>query len=266
MADSLPDASLPYHLIYWPTIPGRGEFPRLLLEEASAPYTDIAREDIQAAVAKVLENNAAINPTLSPEATAGFGGNPAIFAPPILQHGSLTLSQLPAIILYIATRTGLSPPPSSPAYHHLHAIALTLLDGFVVELHDTHHPINMSAYYDEQKDEALKRATYFKNERIPKFLAYLQRVLDSDVSGEGWLYGNKLTYVDLVLFQCLHGTEYAFPKTIAKARKSGKYDGVFKLYEAVSERPKVKAYMTSERRIPYADGVWRHYPEFEADD
>ena len=33
----------PYQLYYWPTIQGRGEFVRLALEEAGAPYVDVAR-------------------------------------------------------------------------------------------------------------------------------------------------------------------------------------------------------------------------------
>jgi glutathione S-transferase len=32
-----------YQLFYWPTIQGRGEFVRLALEEAAAPYDDVAR-------------------------------------------------------------------------------------------------------------------------------------------------------------------------------------------------------------------------------
>src|SRR4051812_12694695 len=35
--------SVPYELYYWPTIQGRGEFIRLTLEEAGAPYVDVAR-------------------------------------------------------------------------------------------------------------------------------------------------------------------------------------------------------------------------------
>lgn len=66
--------------------------------------------------------------------------------------------------------------------------------------------------------------------------------------------------------QCLDGTTYAFPKTIEKLREGGKYDGVFKLYDAVRERPNIKAYLESERRIAYADGIWRHYPELEEDE
>ena len=33
-----------YELFYWPGIQGRGEFVRLALEEAGAPYVDVARE------------------------------------------------------------------------------------------------------------------------------------------------------------------------------------------------------------------------------
>ena len=38
-----PDTSTPYRLHYWPTIQGRGEFVRLALEAAGAPYVDVAR-------------------------------------------------------------------------------------------------------------------------------------------------------------------------------------------------------------------------------
>ena len=38
-----------YELYYWPNIPGRGEFVRLVLEEAGAPYVDVARRAMSAA-------------------------------------------------------------------------------------------------------------------------------------------------------------------------------------------------------------------------
>src|SRR6476646_7587723 len=37
-----------YELYYWPTIPGRGEFVRLALEEAGADYLDVARQSEEA--------------------------------------------------------------------------------------------------------------------------------------------------------------------------------------------------------------------------
>ncbi len=50
---------------------------------------------------------------------------------------------------------------------------------------------------------------------------------------------------------------------MAQLKSSGKYDGVFKLYEAVKERPNIKSYLASDRRTKYGDGIWRHYPELE---
>jgi glutathione S-transferase len=67
----------------------------------------------------------------------------------------------------------------------------------------------------------------------------------------------------LTNFQAVDGTKFAFPKSIEALKQSGKYDGVFKLYDAVKERPNISKYLQSDRRIPYSEGVWRHYPELE---
>ncbi|OAA53876.1 Glutathione S-transferase, protein [Cordyceps fumosorosea ARSEF 2679] len=237
-----------YELVYWPGIPGRGEFVRLLFEEAGVAYADPARTSPDKAVAQVL-------------AATDAGANPPVLAVPVLKHGAVTLSQTPSILLYLATRLGLAPAATETAFYHLNQACLTILDGFCTEVHETHHPVATSLHYEEQKPEAKKRAKAFIEERAPKFLAYVQRLVDS---GDGpWLHGDSLTYVDLVLFQCIDGTSYAFPKTMAQLKASGKYDGVFKHYEAVKERPNIKAYLASERRAKYGDGIWRHYPELE---
>lgn len=265
-----------YELTYWPGIPGRGEVVRLLFEETGTPYIDVAKG--KKAVDAVCAYSDLKN--------VGDDKNPPKFAPPVLKHGELVINQLPNILLYLAPRLGLG-PSSGDGVYHLNEIALTILDGFLNEVHETHHPVGTAAYYEDQKDEAKTRSKAFREERLPKFLKYVQRVLDGERSGEGgWLYG-ELTYVDLVLFQvslaviwvlfvrwwliagelqCLDGTKYAFPKTVEKLRKGGKYAGVFKLYDAVKERPNVKAYLESDRRVDYADGIWRHYPELEEDE
>lgn len=182
-----------YELIYWPGLPGRGEFVRLLFEEAGVPFKDLARTPDDA-VARVLGLIDAKN--------VGDETNPPIFAPPALKHGDVILNQTPNILVYLAPRLGLSPPATEPAFYHLNEISLTIMDGFSSEVHETHHPIATSKFYEDQKEEAKKRSKAFIEERAPKFLTYVQRVLDSKTSGEGpWLYGDSLTYVDLVLFQ-----------------------------------------------------------------
>jgi glutathione S-transferase len=47
-----------------------------------------------------------------------------------------------------------------------------------------------------------------------------------------------------------------------QAKKLGKYERVFKLYDDVKSRPNIAAYLASERRQKYASwGFYRHYPE-----
>jgi glutathione S-transferase len=48
-----------------------------------------------------------------------------------------------------------------------------------------------------------------------------------------------------------------------KLQKSGNYDGVFKLYDAVKARPNIKAYLESDRRNAYSHGIYRHYAELD---
>ncbi|RDA91368.1 hypothetical protein CP533_0027 [Ophiocordyceps camponoti-saundersi (nom. inval.)] len=251
-------ASSEYKLIYWPGIPGRGELIRLLFEEANVSYTDTAKGPTEDAME-------AVTSSLSPK-NAGGKDTPPLLAPPILQHGTMILNQTPNILLYLAPKLGLGPGTGDDGMYHLNGIVLTLLDGFVNEVHETHHPVATMEYYESQKAEARRRSKAFREERLPKFLAYAQELLRAETSGEGpWLYGGKLTYADLVLFQGIDGSNYAFPKTMKKMKDSGKYNDVFQLYEAVKQRPRIKAYLSSDRRATYSSGIWRHYPELEED-
>jgi len=245
-----------YELIYWPGLPGRGEFVRLVFEATGTPYADRSqdRSPKEAAELVMSYNN---------DDSIPGPANPPVLAPPVLRHGDLVLHQTPNILQYLATRLGLASKEGNEIFH-LNQIALTLMDGFVAEIHDTHHPIAVELAYEDQKPEAKKRADNFKKSRLPKFLGYAERVIASKASGEGpWMYGGKMTYVDLVLFQTVDGTSFAFPKTMEKLKKSGDYDNVFKLYDAVKEVPNIKDYLASDRRQKYGNGIWRHYPEFE---
>ncbi|KAI8958295.1 hypothetical protein F5Y11DRAFT_360149 [Daldinia sp. FL1419] len=249
---------VPYELIYWPGIPGRGEHIRLVLEEGGAIYTDTAQieKGIEQVTAEIDENN------------IGDDLNPPPFAPPILRHGDLLISQTPNILLYLGPRLGLVPSDDDDehpeALYKVNELALTALDGLSNEVHDCHHPIASGLYYEDQKEEAERKSRDFVKTRLPKFLNYFERVLQGKASGEGpWLYGGQLTYADLVLFQCLDGTKFAFRKAMAAAEKSGKYSHVFKLYAAVKERPRINEYLASKRRQDYSMGIYRYYEELD---
>jgi glutathione S-transferase len=237
----------PYELYYWPSIQGRGEFVRLALEEAGAEYVDVARLPASQggvrAMQKLMKSGAA---SLEP------------FAPPFLKSGDLVIAQTANILFYLGPRLGLVQADEA---HRLQAnqLQLTIAD-LVGEVHDTHHPISSGLYYEDQKPEALRRATAFVRERIPKFLGYFERVLDHN--GGTHPVGKSLTYVDLSLFQVIDGLRYAFPR--AMAAMAPQIPHLVRLHDRVAARPNIKAYLASERRLPFNEnGIFRRYPELD---
>lgn len=245
-----------YHLIYWPGIPGRGEFVRLALEEAGAKYTDTAlsKNGGKTVVSSLFGDN------------AGDSTSPPNFAPPILKHGKFTLSQTSNILLYLGAQLGLAPSVTDDpiGMYQVNSLALTALDGLSNEAHDTHHPLAVADYYEDQKDAALRKAKDYREARLPKFFSYFETALSSNSSKGGeYLYGGRFTYADLVLFQALDGVTFAFPKCVGRLRDSGKYEKLFALYERVKSRERIKAYLSSDRRQEYSMGIWRHYPELD---
>jgi glutathione S-transferase len=138
-------------------------------------------------------------------------------------------------------------------------LQLTIAD-LVVEIHDSHHPIASGLYFEDQKKEAKRRAADFLKNRAPKFLRYFERVLDK--SGGRYLVGRQLTYADLSLFQIVEGLRYAFPRAMKRMERH--CPRVAAVREAVAQRPRIAAYLRSDRRIPFNEmGIFRHYAELD---
>jgi glutathione S-transferase len=248
----------PYELIYWPSLPGRGEHIRLAFEEAGVEYSDTAhiKDGVKTVLAQISDKN------------LGDEHNPPPLAPPILKHGDLIINQTPNILLYLGPKLGLVPDTETDpnGVYYVNMLTLTALDGLSNEPHDCHHPVATGDYYEDQKDEALRKATDYRNVRLPKFLNYFERVLSSAPSKGGeYLYGGQLTYADLVLFQTLDGVSHAFPRRVKTLREEGGYAKVWGLYERVKGREKIRKYLESERRQGYGMGIYRHYPELDDD-
>jgi glutathione S-transferase len=132
----------------------------------------------------------------------------------------------------------------------------------VNEAHETHHPVSVDLYYEDQKPEAAQRAKHFRESRIPKILGWFEQVLRRNPRGPRHLVGAKLTYADLSLFQVVEGLRYAFP--IATKRATADCPAVAALHDAVAERPRIAAYLASKRRVPFnEDDIFRRYPELD---
>jgi glutathione S-transferase len=243
-----------YQLHYWPSIQGRGEFVRLTLEAAGEPYVDVARGDEadgqgMAAMAHYLDDPSVARPP---------------FACPFLVDGKRVIGQTAAILAYLGPRLGLVGKSESDRIW-THQIQLTIAD-LVTEVHDTHHPIASSLYYEDQKREALQRAADFRKTRLPKFMGWFEAVLQRNSRNGAHrvphLIGGRLSYADLSLFQLVEGLRYAFPEASRKALRKAPL--VTALHAGVGMHKRVQAYLASDRRLPFSEeGVFRHYPELD---
>jgi len=232
-----------YKLYYWPGIPGRGEFVRLALEETGASYEDMSLEEGGG------------------QLVSQFGRDPKVlhpsFAPPFLQDGDVIVGQTSAILLYLGPRLKLTPDDPALALW-VHQIQLTIAD-MVDEAHDVHHPIGSHKYYEDQIPEARRRAKGFRKVRIPKYLAWFETVLSRNPEGPEFLTGDSLSYADLSLYHLIEGLTYAFPNAMKSAL--GEVKHVRKLHKTVGNRPRIKAYLKSDRRKDFNEsGIFRHYP------
>lgn len=237
--------SEPVKLYYWPHIPGRGEFVRLVLEQAQVPYIDVARlsEDEGGGIASILKIR-----------RHEHNFNPG-FAPPYLQVKNQLLAQSVNISEYLALHHNLT-GSNAEEQAVTRQYALTIAD-IADDAHNTHHPLDVTEYYEVQKEAAIEKARAFREKRLPQYLGFLETVLKK--SGV-YLSGEKITYADLHLFQLLGGLEYAFPEDYRKVTRET--PELLRVKREVSELPAIKEYLNSERRLDFNnDGLFRYYPE-----
>lgn len=232
-----------YELWYWDGIPGRGEFVRLALEAGGIAYVDRARVD--------ADGNAALSADWVRERP-----DPP-FAPPYLVADGMTIAQTANILHFLGERHGLAPADIAGRYW-VAQLQLTIAD-LAAEVHDIHHPIDAALYYEDQKPEAARRAEGFRSHRLPQFLDYFERVL---AARGDWLAGERWSYADLSLFQAMEGLRFALPKRM-KGLEADR-PRLVSLHRRVAALPELAAYLGSDRRQPFGDGLFRHYPGLDA--
>ena len=233
-----------YDLWYWPDIQGRGEFVRLALEAAGIPYRDRAREDGAEALLADMKARGPRGP----------------FAPPYLDTGDLVIAQAAHILAWLSDRHDLGSNDEATMLW-LIQLQLTITD-VVAEVHNVHHPVEMMAYYDDQKSEAARAAAQFREERLPKFLGYFEQAAGA-IDGD-WVAGDRWSPVDTSLFQLVEGLRYMFPRRMQAIE--GDYPRLIAIHDGVAALPGIGAYLASERRIAFnEDGIFRHYPELDHD-
>jgi glutathione S-transferase len=236
-----------YRLYYWPSIQSRGEFIRLALEEAGADYLDVARRPGKRGVPmmmKLMNDRRLAHPP---------------YALPFLKAGKFVVAQTANILFFLGPRLRLAPRDEAGRLW-AHQLQLTISD-LVVEIHDTHHPVSGWLYFEEQRPAARRRTKDFWRHRVPKYLGHFERVLKKN--GGKFSVGRRLSYVDLSLFQIIEGLRYAFPKRMKRFER--KIPGLMALHDRVAERPRIRSYLASPRRIPFSQwGIYRYFKELDA--
>ena len=229
---------LPYsvpELVYWPGLPGCGEFVRLVFEHLRVAFRDTRDA---ASVARVKQESS------------------DTFAPPFLLLNGKVFNQTAAIA---AQLWELHRPNETVNKFVLLQSALFIMD-VVKEVHDTHHPISTGLYYEDQKTEAVLASKNFFKVRVPVLLGFLLRQLGD----KKYLFDDSAPrYPDLFLFQLIRGLQHAFPNRTRAIEKD--YLALFQLADRIgNEDEGIRLYCASERRQPFTlHGIFRHYPELD---
>jgi glutathione S-transferase len=162
--------------------------------------------------------------------------------------------------LFLGGRLNLAPRDTAGRLW-THQLQLTLAD-FVAEIHDTHHPLGPTLYYEQQLGAAKRRSKEFLAHRLPKFLGYFERVAQRNAARGPGLVGATITYADLSMAQVIQGLRYAFPAASPSAL--AECPRLCDLHDAVFARPRIKRYVASKRRVAFNnDDIFRRCPALD---
>lgn len=222
----------PWELIYWGDwktgenrMIGRGEFVRLIFEEAGVSYIEKGKEE--GFVANFVWQ----------------GGNTGfpVFAPPIIRRGDFVLFQTASILRYLGTEFGLVPENKEDAAH-ADAICGVAMD-FISEGRLAFHPVENTASYYTQVEEAKVAVAKWTTSRLPRWLNYLEKVAAQSTTG--YLAGTY-SYADIAVFHVLCAAESQFAEAYPTLMESCPKLAEFK--ERVAARPRISEYLKSDRR------------------
>ncbi len=233
-----------YDLWCWPESSGPGEFVRLTLEAAEIDYADRARQEGTEALVADLAGRTGRIP----------------FAPPYLVYDGLVIAQVANILMYLGERHELAPTGMADRLW-LNQMHLTIADC-VAEVRNVHRPAGPGSRYQDQPREAAGAAVRFRDERLPRFLAHFEHAAGSN-PGE-WLIDHRWSPVDCSLFQLVEGLRHMFPRRMATLEPG--YPRLMRIHAMVADLPAVRAYLRSDRRIPFNErGIFRRYPELDGE-
>ena len=151
-------------------------------------------------------------------------------------------------------------PRTKPNRLWVHQLQLTITD-LVVQIHDTHHPVSGWLYFEEQIPAAKRRTADFWKYRVPKFLGYFERMLDARAAARICSAAGSATSIS-ACSRSSKGCATRFPRRMKRFEK--KVPRVIALHDRVAKRPRIAAYLASDRRIPFSQwGIYRYFKQLD---
>jgi glutathione S-transferase len=203
-----------YQLHDGPAGQGSGEFLRLALEAAGAPYVDVGCGS-EAVLHSMVQDSRQPHPP---------------FATPFLIDGDLVMGQTAAILHHLAPTLKLV-ARSEQARVWTQQIQLTIEDMLL----ETEAARTQDASAD------------FARKRMPQCLRWFETIITRNPAGPRHLVAGKLSYADLSLFHLIEVWRRQFPGETAAALHQAPM--VAGLLRRVASLPKVAAYLRKEGRI-----------------
>lgn len=164
----------------------------------------------------------------------------------MIKKGDFQLCQTPVVCKFLGRELGMY--PENPLDEIKAEQINSTIHDFIGEGRLAFHGKDFNATYYNQQEETKPYIKRFIDTRLPKFLQYFEKVLNLNNDGDGFVIGDKLTYVDLGLMHVLRATESQFPDAW------NSYGDVPKLKafkERMANRPRLAEYFKSSRCKPF---------------
>lgn len=249
---------------------GRAEFLRLLFEDSSTPYKDCA-DDMYGPTGMMdcfRGSIAAIDASASDDRFPF----PVLF-PPAIWHRpkdgeAVLINQVGACMIYLGNKLGYA-PLSETEKARANCIMLNALD-YISEGRQSFHPVKNHMSYKDQKEQGDEVSKEFSCGRMLTFLHHFNKIVLKNMNPRNPVAGGEsVTYADFCLFHVLDATKVQFNSEFyGNAWDNANVPSLKEYYEWIKSRPKLQAYLLSDRCIrKYCNvltGRWIEVPFFSS--
>ena len=226
---------------------GRGEFLRLMLEDAGIEYENSDKNCYGPTGSMDMFRG-------SPEAIHSDAHEskswPTLF-PPAIHHRpkegeEVLVNQVGACMIYLGDKLGYAPSTDAERAR-ANSVLMNAID-YIADGRMSFHPVKNTMSYHDQKEEGDRVSKEFTQDRMKKYLYHFNKVVVRVGSKKPIAGGPGLTYADFALFHVLDATIAQFNTDFYDKVRDKLDVPELKEYHAwIASRPKLAAYFQSQR-------------------